>query len=138
MSRTPHADVDLAVALRLVVPDADAVSLPVALRYAARDPYAVVVAFRGEDVSVEWVFGRDLLLTGLDAPCGDGDVQIWPGAGADADLIFISLSSPDGRAVLEAYRDDLRDFLDRTIRLVPPGLENDFVDLDAEISTLLA
>ena len=134
---TSHADVDLAIDLRLVVPDADAVRLPVALRYAARDPYAVVVAFRGDDVSVEWVFARDLLLSGLHGPCGEGDVHIWPGGHGGSDSVFISLSSPDGRAVLEARRDDLSDFLERTTRLVPPGFENRFVDLDVEISHLL-
>jgi len=137
VSATPP-DVDLEVALRLVVPDADAVPLPVSLRYAAADPYAVTVAFRGDDVSVEWVFARDLLLSGLNGPCGYGDVHIWPGNRSRQELVFISLTSPDGQAVLEADRRDVGDFLDQTTYLVPPGREDDFVNLDAEIALLLA
>lgn len=138
MSPTPHADVDAAVELRLVVPDADAVSLPVDLRYSITDPFAVTVAFSGDDVTVEWVFARELLLTGLEHPCGDGDVHVWPSWRAGQDLVLIALSSPDGRAVLEADAADLRSFLDATIQLVRPGTETDHVDLDAAIAALLA
>lgn len=137
MSSSPPADVDLAVALCLVVPDADAVPLPVSLRYAAADPYAVTVAFRGDDVSVEWVFARDLLLAGLNSPCGYGDVHIWPGSRQGQHLVFVSLTSPDGQAVLEADRDDVHRFLDETAEVVPPGQEDQFIDLDAEIALLL-
>lgn len=138
MSLSPHADVDTSVELRLVVPDADAVSLPVALRYRRADPFAVTVAFSGDDVSVEWVFARELLLTGLNHPCGDGDVHVWPSWRGGNDLVLIALSSPDGRAVLEADATDLRSFLDATIELVHPGTETDHVDVDAAIATLFA
>jgi Streptomyces sporulation and cell division protein, SsgA len=137
VSTAPHADVDLAVDLRLVVPDAEAVPLPVDLRYTASDPYAVTVAFRGDDISVEWVFARDLLLDGMLGPCGQGDVHVWPGHRADRELVFVSLSSPDGHAVLEADRDDVNAFLDRTSDVVAPGDEHLFVDVDAEIASLL-
>ena len=137
MSLSPHADVDTAADLRLVVPDADAVSLPVALRYRVVDPFAVTVAFSGAEVSVEWVFARDLLLTGLTQPCGEGDVRVWPSWRSGKDLVLIALSSPDGRAVLEANAGDLRAFLDATVRLVRPGTESDHVDLDAELAGLL-
>lgn len=137
MSLSPHADVDTTVELRLVVPDADAVSLPVALRYSVSDPFAVTVVFSGDDVSVEWVFARDLLLTGLQHPSGDGDVHVWPSWRAGSDLVLISLSSPDGRAVLEADAADLRSFLDATITLVRPGSEAEHVDIDAAVTALL-
>jgi len=137
VSLSGHPDVDTAVELRLVVPDADAVSLPVALRYALTDPFAVTVAFHGDDVSVEWVFARELLLTGLEHPCGDGDVHVWPSWRSGQDLVLIALSSPDGRAVLEADATDLRTFLDATVALVPPGDEITHVDLDAAIAALL-
>ena len=138
MSTTPNVDVDLAVDLRLVVPDAEAVPMPVALRYCANDPYAVTVAFRGDDLSVEWVFARDLLLAGLSGPAGKGDVHISPTTRSGGnDAVSIWLSSPDGQAVLEADRVDLAAFLDRTTDLVPAGHEDEFIDLDAEIATLL-
>ena len=137
MSTTPNVDVDLAVDLRLVVPDADAVPMPVALRYCANDPYAVTVAFCGDNLSVEWVFARDLLLEGLSGPAGEGDVHISPATRGGTNAVSIWLSSPDGQAVLEADRTDLAAFLDRTTSLVPAGHENAFIDLDAEIATLL-
>jgi hypothetical protein len=135
---SPHPDVDTAVELRLVVPDADAVALPVALRYALTDPFAVTVAFQGDDVSVEWVFARELLLTGLQHPCGDGDVHVWPSWRSGQDLVLIALSSPDGRAVLEADATDLRTFLDATVALAPPGTEAEYVDMDAAIAAMLS
>jgi hypothetical protein len=137
VSLTPHADVDAAVELRLVVPDADTVTLPVDLQYSLSDPFAVTVAFRGDEVTVEWVFARELLLTGLQHPSGDGDVHVWPSWRGGQDLVLIALSSPDGRAVLEADAEDLRSFLDATIDLVRPGTETDHVDLDAAVSALL-
>ena len=70
----PHVDVEASVQLRLVVADADAVPLPVSLRYCATDPYAVRAVFSGDGMEVEWVFARDLLRTGLTSPVGEGDL----------------------------------------------------------------
>lgn len=138
MSATPFAQVDAAVELRLVVPEAESVPLPVTMHYSAADPYAVQASFAGEGVAVEWVFARDLLLDGLRRPCGDGDVRVWPSRAGSGDQVLIALSSPDGHAVLEADAGDLRAFLDRTVALVPPGRESEHLDMDAAIGALLA
>jgi hypothetical protein len=87
---------------------------------------------------VEWVFARDLLRHGLSNPTGDGDVHVWPSWGTGRELLMISLTSPDGQAVLEASADDVRSFLDRTTAVVPDGQESDFLDLDAALTRLLA
>ena len=131
-------DVDVEVTLRLVVPDAGPVPLPVSLRYVAADPYAVRALFRGGDgeTSVEWVFARDLLHEGLDRPSGEGDVQVWPGVADGRDVVLVSLNSPDGHAVLEADADDLRAFLDRTLALVPAGDEGRYLHVEAELASL--
>jgi hypothetical protein len=134
----PHMDVEAAVQLRLVVADADAVPLPVNLRYSATDPYAVRAVFSGDGMEVEWVFARDLLRQGLSNPTGDGDVHVWPSWGTGRELLMISLTSPDGQAVLEASADDVRSFLDRTTAVVPDGQESDFLDLDAALGRLLS
>lgn len=131
-------DVDVNVQLRLCIPDADAVPLPVSLRYSARDPYAVRAVFRGDDLEVEWVFARDLLSVGLSRPAGDGDVHVWPCWESGQDTVLISLSSPDGKAVLEAEARDVQAFLQRTAHVVPLGDEALFLDVDAELSRLLA
>jgi hypothetical protein len=133
----PQVDVEASVQLRLVVADADAVPLPVSLRYSAADPYAVRAVFSGDGVEVEWVFARDLLRTGLSTPIGDGDVHVWPSWGTGRELVMISLTSPDGQAVLEAGAEDVRTFLDRTAVVVPDGEESLYLDLDAAVARLL-
>jgi len=134
----PHVDVEASVQLRLVVADADAVPLPVSLRYSASDPYAVRAVFSGDGMEVEWVFARDLLRTGLSTPTGDGDVHVWPSWGTGRELLMISLTSPHPQAVLEATADDVRSFLDRTTAVVADGDESAHLDLDAALARLLA
>ena len=133
----PHVDVESSVQLRLVVADADAVPLPVKLCYSAADPYAVRAVFSGDGMEVEWVFARELLRTGLGTPVGDGDVHVWPSWGTGRELLMISLTSPDGQAVLEASASDVRSFLDRTAAVVPDGDESAHLDLDAALTRLL-
>lgn len=134
----PHVDVEASVHLRLVVADADAVPLPVSLRYSSADPYAVRAVFSGDGMEVEWVFARDLLRNGLARPVGDGDVHVWPNWGTGRELLMISLTSPDGQAVLEAGADDVRAFLDRTAAVVPDGDESIHLDLDSTLTRLLS
>jgi len=133
----PRVDVESSINLRLVVADADAVPLPVSLRYSAADPYAVRAVFSGDGMVVEWVFARELLRGGLSSPTGDGDVHIWPSWGTGRELVMISLTSPDGQAVLEAAAKDVRSFLDRTAVVVPDGDETAHLDLDAALTRLL-
>ena len=135
---SPHMDVEAAVQLRLVVADAAAVPLPVSLRYSSADPYAVRAVFSGDGMEVEWVFALELLRTGLTCPVGDGDVHVWPSWGTGRELLMISLSSPDGQAVLEAGAEDVRSFLDRTTLVVPDGEESGYLDMDAALARLLA
>lgn len=137
MPDSPRVDVEVAVELRLLITDADAVSIPVALKYSKTDPYAVTVAFGGDGLSVQWVFGRDLLTDGQKQPVGVGDVRVWPGARRDDDTLFISLSSPDGQAVLQAKIADIRGFLNQTYDVIRPGEETKHVDLDAGLAHLL-
>lgn len=126
--------------LRLVV--AEGTSLPVSaeLRYDARDPYAVHATFRaGESETVCWVFARELLTSGLRAPTGDGDVRVWPCPGTgEGDCLRVSLSSPEGSAVLEAPAAQLRRFLGHTYCAVPVGAEHRHLDLDGVVERLLS
>ena len=92
--------------LSLVVPEHGAVPLVASLDYSADDPYAIKMAFHvGADEPVEWIFGRELLARGLQAPAGEGDVQVWPGGSPDGysaghEVLNIALSSPFGEFVL--------------------------------------
>lgn len=119
----------------LVVAGAEPIKVGAHLRYDVRDPFAVCVSFdAGGSERIEWTFARDLLDQGLWQPTGDGDVRVWPRAGS----VFLALCSPSGRAVLETPRPAVADFVGRTQRLVPPGREDDFVDLDRELESLLS
>jgi hypothetical protein len=118
------ADVEATVQMRMLVADADPVPLPVVLQYMASDPCAVHAVFSGDGMEVVWVLGRELLRDGLARPIGDGDVHCWPSWGTGQELLMISLTSPDGQAVLECAADDVRRFLDRTEAVVSPGDES--------------
>lgn len=129
--------------LSLVVPEHGAVPLVASLDYSADDPYAIKMAFHvGADEPVEWIFGRELLARGLQAPAGEGDVQVWPGESSDSysgghDVLNIALSSPFGEAHFEAPLSEVAEFLKSTCEIVPTGAESDFIDVDGELDELL-
>lgn len=108
------------------------------LRYLRDDPFAVHLAFpaaaglAGEQV--EWVFARDLLDDGIYEPSGDGDIHLWPCAPG---LVMIEFDSPHGMALVEFAAADLNAFLDGAYEAVPAGEEVCYLDLDAELATLL-
>ena len=127
--------------LRLVV--AGSVPLPVRadLRYDVLDPYAVQVSFHtssaGDSDVVEWTFARSLLSDGVQAPTGNGDVQVWPSQSAGRRVVCLSLSSPSGTALFEVPLAELVEFLAQTYEAVPTGSESEHVDVDAELALLL-
>ena len=138
MSTRPDM-VSTEIELRLVVADGPDRSVHADLSYSHSDPYAVRVAFHtGGAEIVEWTFARSLLTDGVTHPVGDGDVQVWPASDTAASpTVCLSLSSPSGRALFEAPLTRVVEFLTETYALVPTGCESDFVDVDAELSTLL-
>lgn len=124
--------------LSLVVPEHGAVPLVASLDYCADDPYAIKMAFHvGADEPVEWIFGRELLSAGLQAPVGEGDVQVWPDDTDSADILNLALSSPFGEAHFEAQLVEVATFLQSTYGIVPAGAESDFIDVDDELDGLL-
>ncbi|NWF24878.1 SsgA family sporulation/cell division regulator [Streptomyces sp. PKU-EA00015] len=101
------------------------VAVPTRLVYRVSDPYAVHIAFHIDTPDpVSWTFGRDLLIDGVYRPSGEGDVRIWPATvHEERSAICLLLSAPDGNAVLRAPATALTAWLERTMRLVPPGDE---------------
>lgn len=138
---TRPTSVASALQLHLLAPGAAPLPVRADLRYDAADPYAVQVCFytraASSDETVMWTFARSLLSDGLTAPCGQGDVQVWPSTSAGADVVCLSLSSPSGRAMFEVPRVELGAFLERTYESVPRGEETGVVDVDAELALLL-
>ena len=109
------------------------------LGYRRTDPFAVAMTFVTSDGNLVWTFGRDLLIRGVDAPTGDGDVHVSPAIGLTGRaMVSIELSSPDGHLVLLARASDVLDFLTRTAAVVTPGTESDHFDVDMLISQVLA
>ena len=124
--------------LSLVVPEHGAVPLVASLDYCADDPYAIKMAFHvGADEPVEWIFGRELLAAGLEAPVGEGDVQVWPDEVDTVDTLNLALSSPFGEAHFEVPLSEVATFLQSTYGIVAAGAESDYIDVDDELDGLL-
>ncbi|MGH4017285.1 MAG: SsgA family sporulation/cell division regulator [Pseudonocardiaceae bacterium] len=105
--------------------------------YYVDDPFAVTLAIQTRgDQCVDWVLARDLLVAGLSAPAGIGDVQVRPARIDEWDVALIEIRSPDGHALLEVDRDLLQQFVDATIEAIPLGSESTVIDLDAEIEKI--
>jgi hypothetical protein len=133
-SVTVSAELDLS----LVVPEHGAVPLVASVDYSADDPYAIKMSFHvGTDEPVEWIFARELLAAGLEAPAGEGDVQAWPDDADGSDVLNIALSSPFGEARFEAPLSATAEFLKSTYGIIPAGTEGDFIDVDGELDDLL-
>ncbi|WP_329121486.1 SsgA family sporulation/cell division regulator [Streptomyces sp. NBC_01465] len=84
-------------------------SVPVALRYdPVISPDDIHVVFPGGS---DWVFARDLLVTGLRTPVRSGDVGVWPCGRVQAVLEF---HSAKGAALVQFDSRALIRFLRRT------------------------
>lgn len=123
--------------LKLVLTAERSVTVLALLDYAAHEPFSVRATFRTSEGDVNWVFARDLLAEGLRKPAGDGDIAVWPSKNASGDIFCLSLSSPNGQALMEAPRDAIEEFLMRTYTVVPAGSESGMIDIDGLIDRLL-
>ncbi|MFF1838883.1 SsgA family sporulation/cell division regulator [Streptomyces sp. NPDC058231] len=125
--------------LKLVLSPERSIPVPARLTYRTEDPYAVHVTFHiGSDYPVEWTFARDLLVEGVFRPCGHGDVRIWPTKVERRSVICVALSSPHGDALLELPSVAVAAWVERTLRLVPPGTETGRLGIDDGLAALLA
>lgn len=125
------------IPLRMVVDIDRTVDVPCTLDYRAEEPFAVRATFRTGVADIEWSFARDLLAEGMTRPSGEGDIVIWPETGHRTQLVLMALNSPSGQAVLEADREVVAAFLNRTYDLVPAGTESVELDIDRWISQIL-
>ncbi|MFD3921745.1 SsgA family sporulation/cell division regulator [Streptomyces sp. NPDC058595] len=134
-----HSVVERELELNLVLSPERSIPVPARLMYRTEDPYAVHISFHiGSDAPVNWTFARELLVEGVFRPCGHGDVRIWPTKVDGRTVLCVALSSPDGDALLEAPSGAVSAWLERTLRLVPPGTETDRLGIDAGLELLLA
>ena len=106
------------------------------LAYAAEDPFAITMTFRTRTGDVPWVFHRELLLGGLTNPVGEGDVRMYPSIDLQGRaVVVIELLSTAGSFVAHAQTQEIHQFLNGTLALVPLGSEH--IDVDAMIDSLL-
>ncbi|MCX4824315.1 SsgA family sporulation/cell division regulator [Streptomyces sp. NBC_01142] len=112
--------------------------IPVELGYETGDPYAVRMTFHlPGDAPVTWAFGRELLLDGINARSGDGDVCIAPVGPEGLSDVRIRLQVGCERAVFRASAAPLVAFLDRTDKLVPLGQERTLGDFEENLEAAL-
>jgi hypothetical protein len=112
--------------------------IPVELAFHQATPWAVELTFfLPGDEPVHWTVSRELLLDGLSTVAGEGDIQVRPLERQDADLVSITLRSPDGAAELIAPLTALHAYLLRTDMMIPFGEEFDEEWLDRGVSRLL-
>ncbi|MER6343285.1 SsgA family sporulation/cell division regulator [Streptomyces sp. NPDC001595] len=125
--------------LRLVLSPEHSIPVPARLGYRTDDPYAVHIAFHiNSEYPVHWTFARELLVEGVFRPCGHGDVRVWPTKTDGRNVVLMALSSPDGDALLEGPAAQVSSWLERTLRVVPPGTEGEQLGIDDELAELLA
>ncbi|WP_404815492.1 SsgA family sporulation/cell division regulator [Streptomyces thermolineatus] len=125
--------------LSLVLSPGHTIEVPAVFRYLPSDPYAVHVTFHvGSPSPVTWTFSRELLMEGVFRPCGHGDVRVWPAKAGTRGVVCMALTSPDGEALLEAPSSPVAAWLERTLRVVPPGTEQERLCIDEGIAGLLA
>ncbi|HEV2777821.1 MAG TPA: SsgA family sporulation/cell division regulator [Actinophytocola sp.] len=113
--------------------------LPVRSRwsYDPTEPFTIAVSFQTEDdVWVQWVFARDLLVNGLVGSAGIGDVRLRPRRTTSRTALQLEISSPEGHALLELDRESVQRFLEATTTLVPLGEESDHFDIDGLIDEI--
>ncbi|MEV0179624.1 SsgA family sporulation/cell division regulator [Streptomyces sp. NPDC050625] len=125
--------------LRLVLSPERSIPVPARLGYRTADPYAVHITFHiNSEHPVHWTFARELLVEGVFRACGQGDVRVWPTRTQGRGVVLVALSSPDGDALLEAPAAQVSAWLERTLRMVPPGTEGGQLGIDDALDQLLA
>ncbi|MQY16669.1 Sporulation-specific cell division protein SsgB [Streptomyces sp. RB5] len=139
MHTPTHTEVVRDLDVRLVLSPDRGVDVPARLTYLTADPYAVRFTFHTcSPAPVHWTFARELLVEGVFRPCGQGDVRLWPTKVDGRNVVCLALASPDGDALIEAPAAAVSAWLERTMRLVPPGRETTRQELDAALERLLA
>lgn len=134
-----HTVVERELELRLILSPERSIPVPARLAYRTDDPYAVHITFHiNSEYPVHWTFARELLIEGVFRPCGHGDVRVWPTKVEGCSVVLMALSSPDGDALLEAPVAQVSAWLERTLRVVPPGTESEQLGIDDALDQLLA
>ncbi|MEV6468200.1 SsgA family sporulation/cell division regulator [Kitasatospora sp. NPDC051702] len=123
------------ITMRLMTGDERSRDLDVDWSFRADAPHTVDLDFGSYQAGSVWTLSRDLLIAGLRAPAGEGDVHIEL---FDDTRVLIALAGAEGIALLAASVDAVDGFLAATARVVPPGSEHTRIDWDQGLADLLA
>jgi hypothetical protein len=116
----------------------DGVLIDVTLSFDPADPFAVTAMLHSGSGTVQWTFGRDLLVDGMHQPAGDGDVLVRPGLDyAGHSAVIIELRAPQGSFMGQLATRELGPFVRDMLDVVPPGAESGLVDVEALVEQLL-
>ena len=137
VSNSGASAVSREVEMRILLPSGGSQAIPSQLDYRVEDPFAVRATFGSAGASVTWVFARDLLQEGTVRPSGDGDIRVLPVQRDGSPLVRLELSSPDGRAVIEAPLPAIQEFLAESFNALPAGQEWRHLYFDQELADLL-
>ena len=128
-----HHQVITAATEMILISDASLPAVNAEMRYHCDDPFAIQLLLSvDQSPAICWIFGRELLMTGVRMPTGIGDVQVYP----THDGVIIELRSGDTAAKLLAHIPDITDFTDRSLQIVPLGTEMDHYELDRGLATI--
>ena len=127
------------IEMELVDDEGTTASIDTDLVFDPADPFATSMVFKSNGSSVRWTFARDLLVSGLYEPTGDGDVHVWPCLSAEGSaVVIIELQSTNGGVMVQAPAREVHRFVTEMLASVPQGSELDAIDLDAALQQLLA
>ncbi|MFH8381385.1 SsgA family sporulation/cell division regulator [Kitasatospora sp. NPDC018058] len=123
------------IPMRLMTGDERSRDLDVGWSYRTDDSHAIHLDFTSYQADAVWSLSRELLITGLHTPAGEGDVHV---ALFDDTSLLIALAGDEGIALLAASAETVARFLAATTKLVPPGHEYTRIDWDQGLADLLA
>lgn len=104
------------------------------LRYAADDPWAVILDVDGHTLHID----RQTLLDGLDGSAGHTDgVTAWPAQRGDDRVLVVAVPAGGGTVTVTLARGGIDAFLSAAELMVPRGAEAAAIDLDSELGRLL-
>lgn len=119
-----------------------AAPFPARLSWEDGDPAAVTLTLQPPDHEegdelVEWVFGRHLLDSGSYSlkKVGDGDIQIRRTSFQGEDVVELTLTPPEGHAVITLPSSAVARFLFKTYAAIPAARES--YDIDGAIARIL-
>ena len=139
MGRIHQTAVEQDVTLACMDPWGRSVDVSTTLGYRQEDPYAITLTVHSSSGDVVWMMARLVLLQGLTAPAGEGDIQVYPSIDDTGRAVTVlDFCSPYGRLVGQVSTRELQDFVASSIAVVPVGDESEHLDIDALADALLS